>query len=99
MPVLHEPIAYELLFRQEEVANIPDRFIAHCAVGEKVNLGNSVNHSSLSKIILVGPEGDFTNGEIDLALRHQFKPVSLGQTRLRTETAGVVAASILKMNY
>ena len=99
LPVLHEPIAYELLFRQEEVANIPDRFIAHCAVGEKVNLGNSVNHSSLSKIILVGPEGDFTNEEIDLALRHQFKPVSLGQTRLRTETAGVVAASILKMNY
>jgi len=98
LPVLHEPIAYELLFRQEEVANIPDRFIAHCAEGEKANLGNSVYHSSLPGIILIGPEGDFTNREIDLALRHQFKPVSLGQTRLRAETAGVVAASILKMN-
>ena len=98
IPVLHEPIAYDLLFRQEEVANISDRFIAHCEEGEKSILVSSVNHSSLSRIILIGPEGDFTKGEIDLALRHQFKPVSLGQTRLRAETAGVVAASILKMS-
>jgi 16S rRNA (uracil1498-N3)-methyltransferase len=97
LPVLHEPIAYELLFRQEEVANISDRFIAHCAEGEKMNLGSTVNHTSSSTIILIGPEGDFSNWEIDLALRHQFKPVSLGQTRLRAETAGVVAASILKL--
>ena len=98
LPVLHEPIAYELLFRQEEVANISDRFIAHCDEGEKTNLARSAQHSSLSRIILVGPEGDFTKGEIELAIRHQFKPVSLGQTRLRAETAGVVAASILMNN-
>src|SRR6185436_17223170 len=44
LPVLHEPIAYELLFRQEEVANISGRFIAHCDEGEKANLGSSVTH-------------------------------------------------------
>src|SRR4030095_14467158 len=98
LPVLHEPIAYELLFRQDEVANIPDRFIAYCDEEEKANLGKSVDHSFFSRIILIGPEGDFTKGEIDLALRHHFKPVSLGQTRLRTETAGVVAATILALN-
>jgi 16S rRNA (uracil1498-N3)-methyltransferase len=53
---------------------------------------------NLSRIILIGPEGDFTKGEIDLALRHQFTPVALGQTRLRSETAGVVAAAILKIS-
>ena len=98
LPLLHEPIAYELLFRQEEIVNISDRFIAHCTEDEKESLSSSVGQSHLSRIILIGPEGDFTREEIDLALRHHFKPVSLGKTRLRSETAGVVAATILKMN-
>jgi 16S rRNA (uracil1498-N3)-methyltransferase len=97
LPVLHEPIAFELLFRQEEVANASQKLIAHCAEGEKANLADPVNDMHLSRIILIGPEGDFTKGEIDLALRHHFTPVALGQTRLRSETAGVVAATILKM--
>lgn len=46
-------------------------------------------------IILIGPEGDFTKQEIDLAVRNDFIPVSLGATRLRTETAGIVAAVLL----
>jgi len=45
--------------------------------------------------ILIGPEGDFTSEEISLALAAHFKPVSLGETRLRAETAGVVAATLL----
>jgi 16S rRNA (uracil1498-N3)-methyltransferase len=48
-----------------------------------------------NKLILIGPEGDFTKEEIEYALKHGFTPVSLGNTRLRTETAGIVAASIL----
>lgn len=98
LPVLHEPIAYELLFRQEEVANASQKVIAHCAEGEKANLADLVNEMHLSRIILIGPEGDFTKGEIDLALRHHFIPVALGKTRLRAETAGVVAAAILKIS-
>ena len=42
-------------------------------------------------LILIGPEGDFTKKEIDLALANNFKEVSLGTSRLRTETAGIIA--------
>ena len=45
--------------------------------------------------ILIGPEGDFTNQEILLSIENDFKEVSLGNTRLRAETAGIVAATIL----
>ena len=48
--------------------------------------------------IWIGPEGDFTKNEIELALQNNFIPVSLGETRLRSETAGVVAATILKFS-
>jgi 16S rRNA (uracil1498-N3)-methyltransferase len=48
-----------------------------------------------SGTILIGPEGDFTIEEIELALQKNFKPASLGAYRLRTETAGIVAATLL----
>ena len=48
-------------------------------------------------IILIGPEGDFSTDEISVALKNNFLPVALGNTRLRTETAGVVAATLLAM--
>ncbi len=97
LPLLHEPIAYELLFRQEEVAHTAQKFIAHCIADQKANLGDLVNEALPSQIILIGPEGDFTQEEVDLALRHHFIPVALGNTRLRAETAGIVAAAILKV--
>jgi 16S rRNA (uracil1498-N3)-methyltransferase len=97
LPILHEPIAYELVFRQEEVANTAQKFIAHCIADEKANLTDLVNESLPSQIILIGPEGDFAKEEIDIALRHHFVPVSLGDTRLRAETAGIVAATLLRL--
>lgn len=97
LPVLHEPIAYDLLFRQEEVAGAAQKFIAHCIEEEKHNLTSLVNKSLTSQIILIGPEGDFSKKEIDLAFENHFIPVSLGETRLRTETAGVVAATLLRL--
>jgi 16S rRNA (uracil1498-N3)-methyltransferase len=45
--------------------------------------------------ILIGPEGDFSSEEIQTALNNNYRPVTLGGTRLRTETAGIVAASLL----
>jgi 16S rRNA (uracil1498-N3)-methyltransferase len=51
--------------------------------------------NTASQIILIGPEGDFTHEEIQTALKNNFVPVSLGNTRLRTETAGMVAATLL----
>jgi 16S rRNA (uracil1498-N3)-methyltransferase len=95
LPILHEPIAYDLLFRQEEIAGIAQKFVAHCIQEEKHNLSELIN-KSLSSIILIGPEGDFSQKEIDLARQLDFIPVSLGESRLRTETAGVVAAVLMR---
>lgn len=97
LPVLHDPIDYNLLFRQEEIAQKEQKFIAHCIESEKRNLTDMVNESLSSQVILIGPEGDFTKDEIDLALASHFIPVALGDTRLRAETAGIVAATLLRL--
>jgi 16S rRNA (uracil1498-N3)-methyltransferase len=69
-------------------------FIAHCDEGNKQSLHLHI-HTSAHQLICIGPEGDFTHTEIELALQNGFIPVTLGETRLRTETAGVVAATLL----
>lgn len=96
MPELHEPVAYKSLF--EKLIH-EQRFIAHCAETEKRNLTDAMSNDSNSRIILIGPEGDFTHDEIEFAVMNQFIAVGLGETRLRTETAGVVAAAILAIGY
>ena len=45
---------------------------------------------------MIGPEGDFSKTEIDLAKNNNFKPISLGNNRLRTETAGIYAVSVIR---
>ena len=96
LPVLHKPIAYELIFRQEEIIHTSQKFVAHCIEEEKRNLPDLVNETLSSQLILIGPEGDFTGEEVQLAMHNHFDAVSLGETRLRAETAGIVAATILK---
>jgi len=64
--------------------------IAHCEETDKKTL-KSVLAANQSVTLLIGPEGDFSEKEIDLAIEKQFIPVSLGNTRLRTETAAIVA--------
>jgi len=64
--------------------------IAHCEETDKTTL-KSVIKQHEDYTILIGPEGDFSTKEIALALHHKYIPVSLGTSRLRTETAGVVA--------
>jgi len=93
LPVLHEPKQFSHLAIEQFDAK--QKFIAHCEdSGQKNSLSffQPFNHST----ILIGPEGDFTKDEIKLALENNFVPVSLGETRLRTETAGVVVASLLR---
>jgi len=94
LPVLHEPVKFNELIRS---ATHQQKFIAHCMDDAKRNLTDLNNNSLSSKIILIGPEGDFTSNEIETALSNHFNAVSLGETRLRTETAGMVAAVILKI--
>ena len=97
LPRLHEPVAFARLFQVDEANHAAQKFIAHCIEDEKRNLADLVNESLPSQIILVGPEGDFTATEVQLAIQNHFDAVSLGDTRLRAETAGVVAASILRI--
>lgn len=92
LPILHEPVEFDnLIIRQFDNYQ---KLIAHCAEGIKSQLPNKQINGST--IILIGPEGDFNIEEIDLALKNNFIPVSLGETRLRSETAGVVAAAMLR---
>jgi len=93
LPILNEPKQFSHL-AVEQFDN-QQKFIAHCdesSVKKHLSTFQSFN----SSIIIIGPEGDFTKNEIKLALENNFVPVSLGETRLRTETAGIVAASLLR---
>lgn len=92
MPVLHEPVAFDKVITDHKAE---DKFIAHCLERDKEQL--SAVASNRSSIILIGPEGDFTPAEIEAAMQQGFKPVALGNTRLRTETAGMVAATLLRV--
>jgi 16S rRNA (uracil1498-N3)-methyltransferase len=90
LPVLHEPVSFA-----DVVSNAKQRqkMIAHCVKEAKVEFSSLYNPSLDSHIILIGPEGDFTDGEIARAREYNFIPGSLGSTRLRTETAGIFAAA------
>lgn len=91
LPEFKDPMRFSDLVKSK---NYSQSFIAHCAEGEKKSILDFETTNS-SKLILIGPEGDFTEDEISLALENNFIPVSLGETRLRTETAGLVAAVLL----
>ena len=79
----------EFIRRTEEET----RFIAHCYKEDKRDLRNEIKPGK-SVVVMIGPEGDFSEQEIAEALQHNFVPVSLGDSRLRTETAGIVACHI-----
>ncbi len=91
LPVLREPVA----FKDALLIPADKKFIAHCEEGNKQELSNQHIGTPAHSLICIGPEGDFTPDEIKLAMQQGFIPVSLGETRLRTETAGVVAATLL----
>jgi 16S rRNA (uracil1498-N3)-methyltransferase len=98
LPVLREPMAFDKLIEESIDAN---KFIAHCLPQQKQSLSYCIQNSKFRihhSLILIGPEGDFSENEIQSALHKNFRAVALGNTRLRTETAGVVAASLLRMN-
>ena len=67
--------------------------IAHCMESTKVDMAHAPLSPHLEIITLIGPEGDFTPEELELALSRGWNPVSLGANRLRTETAGLFAAT------
>lgn len=93
MPVVHKPQYFSDVV---ENARQQQKLIAHCTEEDKTGLASAFNASLESHIILIGPEGDFSDQEIVKAKTLDFKGVSLGNTRLRTETAGIYAAVVCK---
>lgn len=91
LPHLHQPKKY-IDFIKEEFEGV--KLIAHCAKENKASINQSA-FKNQNVLILIGPEGDFSMSEIDAALADNFKAVDLGHTRLRSETAGIVAAALL----
>lgn len=87
LPKLNEPISFKDFMK---VKNEGLNLIAHCEETEK-KLLKDVLKPKENITILIGPEGDFSDKEIKMALENNYIPVSLGNTRLRTETAAVVA--------
>ena len=69
-------------------------FIAHCYDQPKQHLLHACQPTG-NVVVMVGPEGDFSEDEVELALRNSFRAVTLGESRLRTETAGVVACHLV----
>ena len=94
LPKLNETITLKDFLKQDFEGN---KYIAHCEDGEKTELRKEEKANKTT--VLIGPEGDFSPAEIEIALQSQFKTASLGTSRLRTETAGLVAVHTINLKY
>ena len=88
LPKLNEMTDFNKFINQE--------FKAHCYEGEKPLL-KDVLKAGEDALVLIGPEGDFSEGEVEKAIEQGFTPISLGKSRLRTETAALVACHTLNL--
>lgn len=93
VPRLNEMTDFQTFVRQPFQGQ---KFIAHCHEGRKTPLKDAVRKGE-EAVVLIGPEGDFSEEEVRLAEEAGFIPVSLGPSRLRTETAALVACHILNL--
>ena len=98
IPTLHEAISVKEFIK--DAASTPGvKLIAYCGEKEKVTLGWAVKQAiseypdKPTLTILIGPEGDFSPAEVDAAIAAGFKPLTLGDSRLRTETAAVASVA------
>ncbi len=94
LPKLNEQCTFEQFLKRTDPGQ---RFIAHCYDENSKKLLSSLYVPKQNATILIGPEGDFSPEEVEQALKAGFVPVSLGESRLRTETAGVVACHTVNL--
>lgn len=92
-PVLSNPVDFNTFIK---TVNTDNKFITHCAEGEKQLLTDAYK-TNQSALIMIGPEGDFSDLEIELAKKNGFNEISLGKSRLRTETAAIVACNTISI--
>lgn len=93
VPTLRATTIFQDLMNAESNGGL----IAHC-ISDKRRIPIEVNHEGSESLILIGPEGDFTLEEVELAEQAGFKGVVLNENRLRTETAGILAVAMLQMS-
>ena len=93
-PILNEAVSFASFIGRQSADY---KMIAHCIDDEPRRFISQISSPGKSYLVLIGPEGDFTPGEILLALQNDFKPLTLGNTRLRTETAALAAC--FEVNY
>tara|TARA_Y100000768_G_scaffold385629_1_gene372148 strand:+ start:701 stop:1417 length:717 start_codon:yes stop_codon:yes gene_type:complete len=100
LPIIDEPIGLNQLLEEIAEKNDAQKFIAHCEEDdEKLSLYNQLSEDASSVILLIGPEGDFSPEEIKQAKKAGCLPVSLGKSRLRTETAAIAACHTVNLKY
>lgn len=92
-PKLNELTSFNELLKKEFSGQ---KFIAHCYESDKFPVKQLLKLNAKTTI-LIGPEGDFSKTEVELALANGFEAISLGNSRLRTETAGVVACTAVAL--
>ena len=92
LPKINEPIKFSEFINQKNEGTL---CIAHCEDDHNKKSLKSVVNPSEKTTILIGPEGDFSPQEITKALTKNYIPISLGESRLRTETAGLVAVNLV----
>ncbi len=88
-PILNPVTTFAEFIEEEDETET--RYIAHCQNDETKEHIKEIDQSAKNIVLLIGPEGDFSDDEIDLAKSKNFKAIGLGKSRLRTETAGIVA--------
>ncbi len=93
LPKVNEMVDFKKFIKSQSAES---KFISHCRDGEKQNLKDCINNRK-NILILIGAEGDFSEAEVKLATENGFTSVSLGESRLRTETAGVVACHTINL--
>ncbi len=92
-PKLNEAISFTDFIKRDFDGS---KYIAHCEKGKKIELKDRKKEKKT--LILIGPEGDFSPTEIKKSIKNKYKAVSLGNSRLRTETAGLVAVTTINNN-
>jgi 16S rRNA (uracil1498-N3)-methyltransferase len=92
LPVLHEPVKFNDFIRLNHPAS---RFVAYVEEHQPLHLKSAYQNGDCA--VLIGPEGDFSKKEIEAAFQQGFEPVNLGPSRLRTETAAIVACHIINI--
>jgi len=93
LPVISEPVTYDQYLKKMD--NHTSKYIAYCGVEGLDHLNEIADNTGGT--ILIGPEGDFTEDEYQQAIKGNWKGISLGSQRLRTETAALAAGYILKL--